>query len=193
MLKWILGAILALVVVLAGTCWWGYRKLTAGGDTARVAIAASPERVWTYMTVPDSMRAWQDSTTMFRVTGDSAIAVGDTVQVTTTAREGSAQTRSSMTWVVSRLEAPRIIVWTAQDDSTGHVVIQRTDSIVAMGDSTVLFGTIGSPIMDSLGTADSTGGLARKFIQGGAKLMASSLRFVTEAEFARLKARLEGN
>lgn len=192
MLKWILGAILALVVVLAGTCWWGYRKLTAGGDTARVAIAASPERIWTFLTVPDSMRAWQDSTTMFTVTSDSALAVGDTVEVATRTREGTAQATSSMTWIVSRLEAPRIIVWTARDDSTGHVVIQRTDSIVAMGDSTVLFGTIGSPIMDSLGHADSTGGLARKFLQGGAKLMASSLRLVTEAEFERLKARLEG-
>ena len=36
MLKWILGIVAFLFLAVLGTCWYGYNKLTAGGDTAFV-------------------------------------------------------------------------------------------------------------------------------------------------------------
>ena len=40
MWKWIAGGVLVVVVVLAGTCYYGYQKLTEGGGSTVVMIGA---------------------------------------------------------------------------------------------------------------------------------------------------------
>ncbi len=60
MVKWILGGILVLAVALGGTCWYGYKKVTEGGDTAEVVIASTRERVFASLVNTDSMMVWMD-------------------------------------------------------------------------------------------------------------------------------------
>ncbi len=192
MLKWILGAIGLLIVILAGTCWYGYKKLTSGGDTARVAIASNPDRVWRYLTMPDSMRAWQDSGTTISVSSDSALAVGDTVLMASQGRSGPAETSRRMLWIVTRLDSPTVVVWAARDDSTGVEILRRTDSVAVEGDSVIVLSRFATPLTDSLRAGDSTGALAGKFITGAGKLATSAMRTMAESELGRLKVVLEG-
>ena len=58
MWKWIVGVLLVVVVALAGTGWYGYKKLTSGGDSAVVAVAATPERVSAAPPAPDPLQQW---------------------------------------------------------------------------------------------------------------------------------------
>jgi len=58
MWKWIVGALLVLVVAIAGFCYVAVKKITAGGDTVTVTVAATPERVFAALADPDSMQAW---------------------------------------------------------------------------------------------------------------------------------------
>jgi hypothetical protein len=190
MLKWILGGIAALALLLAGTCWYGYKRLTAGGDTARVAILTSPDRVWSHLIVLDSLRAWQDSSTTLTSTGDSVLEVGDTVRMESRVGSGVRTGNQRMLWVVSRVDSPRVVVWAARDDSTGMEVFQRIDSIGIAGDSVILSSRFASPVVDSLRQADS-GGLGQRILGGVGNMMSSAFRAMAERDLARLKARLE--
>ncbi len=191
MLKWILGILGVLALLLAGTCWYGYRELTSGGDTARVAIVAAPERVWQHLVDLDSLRAWQDSAATVTSTGGAVLAVGDTVRIETSLRGRPVGAEQRMHWVVARVDSPRVVVWTAIDDSTGIEVVRRIDSIAVAGDSVILTSRFGSPMIDSLRTADSGGGLARSLMGGVTKMASAALRAIAEQDLARLKARLE--
>ena len=52
MWKWIHGGLAVLVVVLAGTCYYGYKQLTDGGDSITITIDATPERVFASIAIP---------------------------------------------------------------------------------------------------------------------------------------------
>lgn len=193
MLKWIVGILLALVVVVAGTCWYGYTKLTAGGDTATVVIATTPERAWSYLSDPDSLAVWQDSTGAVRVWSDSTpgLALGDSMwigRLDNTTRN----VRRDMAWVLTRLESPTVLEWSAVDDSTGVAFMRRTDSLAARGDSVEIRITYTATLFDSLRAADSVGGITGRLLGGTSAVMVSAMRLTSEGQLAGLKARLEG-
>jgi uncharacterized protein YndB with AHSA1/START domain len=192
MLKWILGAVAALVLILGGTCWYSYKQFTKGGDTAQVTIASSPERVWRYLTIPDSIQAWQDSAVTVTASGDSALAVGDTIRLAGAVRRGNRESTRTLIWVVTRMVEPTVIAWAARDDSTGMALLQRTDSLAAIGDSVLVTSRFVAPLTDSLRQADSAGPLAERFLTGASKLATAAMRTMAERELGRLKARLEG-
>lgn len=192
MLKWILIVILVLVLGAVGTCWYGYKKITAGGGTVAVTVATTPERAWSYFTTPDSFRVWQDSGTTVRFSNDSLIAVGDTVWLA--GNEGATiNARERMMWVLERAEAPRLLVWAARDDSSRVEIVRRTDSLVALGDSVRLVSSFTSPGMDSIRVNDSVGGVGGRLLGGAGKLAAGAMRMLAERDLARLKLRLEGS
>lgn len=192
MLKWILGILGVLALLLVGTCWYGFRKLTSGGDSARVAIVTSPERVWHHLVYVDSLRTWQDSTARVSTTGDSVIAVGDTIRIESSFAGRATSAEQRMHWVVTRIDSPRVVVWAAIDDSTRFEVLRRTDSIATVGDSVILTSHFGSPLIDSLRAADSGSGLGRMLLGGATKMASAGMRAIAELDQARLKARLEG-
>jgi uncharacterized protein YndB with AHSA1/START domain len=190
MLKWILGIVAVLVVGLMGTCWYGYNKLTSGGSTATVTIAAAPERAWTYFTNPDSFRVWQDSNTVVTFSTDSLLAVGDTVWLESRGGSDNA-TRQRMMWALERVEAPRLLVWAARDDSSRVEIVRRTDSLVAVGDSVRVVSVFDTPGMDSIRVGDSVGGFGGRLLGGASKMAAGAMRMLAERDLARLKVRLE--
>lgn len=189
MLKWILGILAALVLLAFGFCYYGYQQVTSGGDTARVAILAPPERVWAHLVWPDSLARWQDSSTTVRASSDSLLVPGDTVWI----RGGGGSGSERMRWVVERVNAPWAIVWKATDDSTGMEIVRRTDSIAIVGDSTILLSQFAPTIIDSIQAADTSGGLGRRLLGAAGRITVGAMRTIAELDQARLKRMLEGN
>src|SRR6187551_3812460 len=58
MWKWIGIVTLIVLATLIGAGFWGYRTLTAGGDSVAITIGASPERVFASLSNHDSLDAW---------------------------------------------------------------------------------------------------------------------------------------
>lgn len=190
MLKWILGGVLLLVVVLAGTCWYGYTKATQGGDTAEVAIAASPERVFASLINPDSMVLWMSPGTTVSPRGRDLV-VGDTLRYAGSI-DGKLDARQEMAWVVREVVPPTRIVMDMVDDSTGHAVLTRRDEIISRNDSAVIMSRFASPMMDSMRTTVHDSSRVASGVMGGVqKLMVGALRMLSESELQRLKARVE--
>lgn len=192
MLKWIIGVLLLLVAVVVGTCWVGYVKLTEGGNAAAVRIATSPERAWRYLSDPDSLSRWQDSTGGVRIWSDRAVglALGDSMWIGRL-EETSGDVRRDMAWVVTRLAEPTVVVWSAVDDSTGMAFMRRTDSLTALDDSVEVRITYEATLFDSLRTSDSVGGLTGRLLGGTSAVMVSAMRLTSEGHLARLKRLLE--
>ncbi|HRP08080.1 MAG TPA: SRPBCC family protein [Gemmatimonadales bacterium] len=190
MLKWILIIIVLMMLVVMGTCWYGYRKMTEGGDTASITIATTPDRIWRYLTIPDSFAVWQDSTAVLGFSDDSLLSVGDSVRMGSGGQASLTQ-QKRMVWVMERALEPSVIAWAASDDSTGMVIVRRTDSLVPMGDSVQVLSRFEVPAMHPLATGDSIGGLGRKLMAGAGRIAASAGRIIAEQDLARLKARLE--
>lgn len=190
MWKWIVGAALVIVVLLAGTCWYGYKKLTSGGDSATVAIAATPDRVFASLANSDSMALWMGAGSKIVAPHHGLLTVGDTLHVETGTPGRSYQ---QYIWIVSTVTPGRLLVLQMRSDTSG-VFATRRDSLVATGDSTIIITTIASPMIDSMRTlrGDTGGKVGGALLNFGSKVLISAFRLVSEHELKRLKARLEG-
>jgi uncharacterized protein YndB with AHSA1/START domain len=191
MWKWILGGLLVVVLIVAGAAWYGYKKLTAGGDSASVAIAASPERVFASLSDPDSMEQWMEAGTVVTATHHGTMEVGDTVHVEEHTGRGSHT--QEYTWTVSAVVPNRLLALEMRDDSNRKVFATRRDSLVQAGDSTVIISTIASPMMDSIRTMrdDSGGRVGGAAIGFTSRILVSAFRELSKHELERLKLRLE--
>ncbi len=192
MWKWIVGVLLVVVVALAGTCWYGYKKLTSGGDSAVVTIAATPARVFASLADPDSMQQWMDEGVTVTATRHGMLAVGDTLHVEQHNRTVSRS--QQYTWAVSEVTPAHLLVLEMRNDSSGKVFATRRDSLVAAGDSTIIITTITSPMMDSIRNVrgDSGGKVRGAAIDFTSKILVSAFRELSRQELERLKTRLEG-
>jgi hypothetical protein len=137
------------------------------------------------------MVLWQDSTTDIRVWSDTmpGLAIGDSAQVGNSYSSG--QVRTTMTWVLTRIDAPTALAWSAVDDSNGTSIMGRTDSLAARGDSVEVRITFEATLFDSLRQIDSVGGLTGRLLGGTSNMMVSMMRLTTEAQLGKLKALLE--
>ena len=190
MLKWILGGLLVLAVGLGGTCWYGYKKVTAGGDTAEIAIAGSRERVFASLINTDSMSLWMSQGTIVTPRGRDLVP-GDTLRIEGRIGDNTAS-RQDMTWIVREVAAPSLIVMSLAD-TTGHEIFVRRDELATRNDSTILVTKFASPLMDSVGTANRDSGRVASGVIGGVqKLLVSGARLAAEMELKQLKARVEG-
>ena len=192
MWKWIVGAALVIVVLLVGTCWYGYRKLTSGGSSAVVAIAATPERVFASLADPDSMRAWMAPGSVIGASHHGPVVAGDTIHIET-GSPGRSQQR--YTWTISEVEPGRVLAVQMRVDTSGNIFATRRDSLVGHGDSTIVISTIGSPMIDSMRTirGDTGGKVGGALLDFGSKMLISAFRVLSERELGRLKAHLEGH
>jgi uncharacterized protein YndB with AHSA1/START domain len=187
-LKWIVGILLALVLLVAGSCWFTYRRLASGGNVASVTVAATPDHVWRLLTVPDSLRTWYDTSSVLTTSADSALQVGDTLALSSRGAEPSA---TSFRLVLTRAEAPTLLVWDMVSDSGGPgvVLLRRTDSIVALGDSVRIVSVMATPTIDSV--TDSLGGLGRRLANAGGRMAAGGFRMMAQHQLELLRERLQ--
>ena len=194
MWKWILGGLALVAVVLIGTCYYGFKQMTAGGDTLTFTIGGSPERVFASLATPDSMAAWVASAKVMRPIGKGMLVAGDTLVLDDPGRQIGG-TRQNMDWVVKEISAPTLLVLEMRPD-TGKVtstLMMRRDSLVARGDSTVLITTFSTPFMDSVGTVTKDSSkMGGALVAGASRVMVGALRLVHEGDLKRLKARIEG-
>lgn len=194
MLKWILLGVAALVIIVAGTCYYGYRQITSGGGTAAVAIAATPERAWHWLNNPDSLAAIADSGATVTSSADAdTLAVGDTLTVRRI--EGESRPDSGkMRWLVNRIDPNMVRTMISMVDSAGSPLLERIDSVVALGggDSVRVSSTFLAPALAAK-ASDSTspGGIGGMILTGGAKVMMGAMRYVSQKELDRLKTTLE--
>ncbi|MEO5825380.1 MAG: hypothetical protein ABIR59_05785 [Gemmatimonadales bacterium] len=195
MAKWILGSILVLAVVLGGTCWYGYKQVTEGGDTAEVVMASTQERVFASLVNTDSMAAWMETTKISPVSRD--LVPGDTLRVRGTMNvRGQIGTKVNgdayMQWVIRDIQAPSLIIMEMVDDSLGRAVMSRRDEISMRNDSVVVRSTFSSELMDSVRTAEADSSKMAGSVLGGVrKLMVGGARLLTQSQLERLKARVE--
>jgi uncharacterized protein YndB with AHSA1/START domain len=191
MLKWILGILLFLVLAVVGTCYYGYRQLTSEGRAASVLVATTPDRVWHHLTMPDSIRSWQESTTVVTFSTDSStLTVGDTMWLETRERAPTGASRR-MTWVLEQMEIPRVLVWAARDDSTRMEFVRRTDSIVPQGTVLRLVSVIDAPSFDAMAASDSVRGLGGAMMRGVGRVAVGAMRLMAQQDLDNLKGRLE--
>ncbi len=195
MLKWILGGLLVLAVVLGGTCWYGYKQVTDGGDTAEVVMASTQERVFASLVNTDSMAAWMETTNISPLSRD--LVPGDTLRVRGTMRvRGQIGTKvdgaADMQWVIRDIQAPSLIVMEMVDDSLGRAVMSRRDEISMRNDSVVVRSIFSSELMDSVRTAEADSSKMAGSVLGGVhKLMVGGARMMTQSQLEQLKARVE--
>lgn len=195
MWRWILGGLAVLAVVLLGTCYFGFKKITAGGDTVITTVGGTPERVFALLATPDSMSTWVASGKVTSPLGRGLLAAGDTLVMDDPGR-AVGSTKQNVDWLVREVRAPYLLVLEMRQDSAGHgmrPILTRRDSLVAAGDSTRIVSTFSAPMMDSMAVAvrDSSrmgGALA----SGAGKLVVGAMRLVHESDLVRLKARVEG-
>ena len=194
MWKWIGGGLAVLALILASTCYYGYKQMTAAGGTLTMTIGGSPERVFASLATPDSMAAWVASAKVTRPIGKGMLVAGDTLVLDDPGRRIGGS-RQNMDWVVREIVAPYLLVLEMRPD-TGKVnstLMLRRDSLVAKGDSTMLVTTFSTPFMDSVGTATADSSrMGGAIVAGASKVMVGALRLVHEADLKRLKARVEG-
>jgi hypothetical protein len=188
MLKWIGGIALVLTLLVIGTCWYGYNTLTGGGDTASVHVAVSAERGWAYISDPDSMAVWYESTAAISPRGKGPLVVGDTLRVRTTgATPGSTQETS---WIVEAIDAPRRISYMTPGDST-MPILRREDAIIpGPADSIAITSRIIVPDLASE-LPDSVRAGAGRIVETTGKLMTAAMRLAEQGRLERLKAHLE--
>ncbi len=187
MWKWIVGAALLIVVVLGGTCWYAFHKLTSGGNATSVTIGATPGHVFAMLSDRDSMKLWM-ATDSRPGSGHGVLAVGDTARVETTTRQPRNGLPARIAWVVSEIVPGQLLV-TEVRDTLKRLQFERRDSVAALGDSTVLVSAFALPGIDSLRTArgdtSSTVGTFEKIIE-------SAFRLRAEGENQTLKTHVEG-
>ena len=190
MWKWIVGALLVLVVAVAAFCYVAVKKITSGGDTVTVAIAAMPEQVFAAMADPDSMETWMISGSTVSASHRGVVAVGDTLHV----ESGKAgRGHQQFTWIVSAVKPSQLLVLEMRDSTGLTAFATRRDSLVTSGDSTLVVSTIASPMMDSIKTerGDTGGKVGGALLNFANKMLVSSFRLVSERELRQLKAHLE--
>jgi hypothetical protein len=194
MWKWIVIALLAIIVLLGGTCYAGYRRVAGGGNVVQVAMAATQDRVFAALTHPDSLAVWMPPATMIASTGKGAFQPGDTIRIAPPSIAEDANRRNGEVWVVREVHAPTLLVVDGvQFDVLGYpsVLHTRYDSLVAIGDSTRVVSTFRQHARMRNASLD-TGGPPPPAVLGMAeKLIVGSSRIRFESELRRLKTHVE--
>ena len=191
MWKWIVGALLVLVLAVAGFCYVAVKKITSGGDSVTVIVIATPERVFAALADPDSMQTWMMPGSLVGASHPGVVAAGDTLHVETGSPGGRGH--QNFTWLVRTVTPDQLLVMEIRDSTGMMAFATRHDSLVVSGDSTRIVSTISSPMMDSLKTerGDSGGKAGGVMLNFAAKMLVSSFRLLSEQELRQLKAHLE--
>ena len=179
MLKWVGGCFVLVVVLIGGGSWFAMRSMrdSLGPDgSARVSIAASPDRVYASMSNGDSLQTWMAQGSTVTTWRRGPLVVGDSIKVALRRSVGP-----PIIWRVRELVPNHVIaLGLTQDD--GRVLGVRRDSLVAAGESTVVVSTVTSSSGDA--TKSSAAGV-------GADMVLAMFSLQAKLELQSLKARLE--
>jgi uncharacterized protein YndB with AHSA1/START domain len=194
MLKWIGGCLVLVIVFIAGATWWGYRtmRVTLEPDgSARVAIAATPERVFATMGNADSVVAWLGQGNNVSVSRPGVFIPGSRVRISIRSTAGIPQ--QPMDWVIREVVPNQLIVRELVTEKGQRAALRR-DSLFSKGDSTIVISNVASPLVDSIIVArDRDKGTTRGGMAGvSGDLMVSMFRFQSKVELQTLKAHIEG-
>ena len=179
MWKWLGGCLLVLLLVVVGAVWWGYQKManTISPDgSVRVTIAASPARVFAYLSDADSAATWMARGTSVVTSRHGTFVPGDSIQIGMRSPLGAAG--QQMIWQVTEVVPGQVVarqIITA--DPRHKFVALRRDSVAQLGDSTIVISRLTAP-----GQPGSTNG----------ELALSMFRVQSKLELMSLKAQLEG-
>ena len=88
MWKWMLGILAVILIVVAGTCFYGYKQLTGGGNSVSITMAGTPERIFAAIATPDSMALWMTASQIEGPFGKGLLAAGDTLRLRQPAMKG---------------------------------------------------------------------------------------------------------
>lgn len=195
MWRWIAIILIVIVVALAGTCYVGYRRLTAGGDTVVTMVPGTPARAFMRLTDRDSLRQWMPEGTTTSPEGHGALVVGDTIRVALPTRRETPTGRSVQVWVVREVMAPEILAVEGIEFDQGglpHPAFTRRDSLYAVGDSTRIVSTfVGVPMMTSAAESAATSGRpgAGRMLGAAERLRLGASRLLWQNQLHRLASR----
>ncbi|HEX7939926.1 MAG TPA: SRPBCC family protein [Gemmatimonadaceae bacterium] len=189
MWKWILGAVVLVVLLIGSGMWYGFRKMSqlANGDsTVTVTIGGAPERVFASLANGDSIGDWMVGGRV-RPSRGGQLRQGDTLYV-----EQRDSTRAQhMAWVVGDVVPNKSFALQLVADTLNVVAVSRRYTVMGQGDSTVIFSTVTSPMMDSVKRAESRGKNSA-MMEFASKMMVGAMRMQNQMELKQLKARVEG-
>jgi uncharacterized protein YndB with AHSA1/START domain len=194
MLKWLGGCLAIVIVLVIGGSWWALhtmRKSLEPDGSARVAIAASPQRVFATLANADSAMLWMGQGNTVSVSQPGPLVPGSRIRIAIRTRTGLPQ--QPMDWIVREVVPNQLVVRELVTDKGQRAALRR-DSLAAAGDSTIVISNLASPIMDSIVVArqkakgDSSTGMAGVT----ADLMLSMFRIQSKIELETLKAHIEG-
>jgi len=189
MWKWILGAVVLVILLIGGGVWYGFRKMTqfANGDsTATLTIGGTPERVFASLANGDSIGDWMVGGRV-RPSRAGQLRKGDTLYV----EQRDTNRASHMAWVVGDVTPGKAFALQLVSDTMNMVAVSRRYTVMAQGDSTVIFSTVTSPMLDSVKRAESSSKNAA-MMEFTSKMMLGAMRMQNNMELKQLKARVEG-
>jgi uncharacterized protein YndB with AHSA1/START domain len=194
MWKWLSGCLLLVIVLVAFGLWRGYRTMSSSlspDGSVRVTIAAPPARVFASLADGDSVATWMAQGSIVKSSRHGRFVPGDSVRVETRTMIGVPKTH--LTWRVSEVVPDRLVAWQLIPDTTARVVAIRRDSLVALGDSTIVISKVIAPKLDSLrkSQATSSDSAANGFARIGSDLLINVIRMQPKLELTRLKGRIE--
>jgi uncharacterized protein YndB with AHSA1/START domain len=160
---------------------------------ASVVIAASPERVFASMANADSLYTWMSMRPALNHGG--MLVAGDSFPMATIDGSHGAPPGQRMTWIISEVKAPSLLVFDIRSDSLGLVMASIRDSLVARGDSTEVISTVSTFSIDSLtaraGTANKAAPENRAAATMVSKMMVIPFRIQAGRDLQKLKAHIE--
>jgi uncharacterized protein YndB with AHSA1/START domain len=189
MWKWILGAVVLIVLLIGSGMWYGLRKMSAlasGDSTATLTIGATPDRVFASLANGDSIGDWMVSGRV-RPSRNGLLRRGDTLYV----EQRDSARAGRMAWVVTDVSPGKAFSLQLEGDSLNIAAISRRYTILAQGDSAVVFSTVTSPMMDSVRRVEA-GGSNSSMMAFASKMMLGAMRMQNGLELKQLKARIEG-
>ena len=177
MWKWIGGILLALIVLVMGAAWWGYRQVAgtfAPDGSVRVSIAATPARVFASLSDADSAATWMANGSKVSTGKHGPLGLGDSIRI----EIKSVGTGRPVTWKITDIVPGQSISMQLQSPDPGHpFVATRLDSVAQVGDSTIVVDRITS-VPPPAGTAE--------------QMMLSMFKLQSKIELMSLKSRIEG-
>lgn len=179
-MKWVGGCLLAILVVVAGGMWWGFRTLkqsTNPDGSVSVTIGAPPSRVFASLADADSLSTWRARGNVVSAFSHGPLAPGDTFRIQMPSGPGLPQ--QHLTWMVDEIIPDQVIALHLLNDTTGKNMGSRRDSLYAIGDSTV----VSSRVLPPSGGVPDTGASGMLF---------SLFQMQSKLELMSLKARIEG-
>jgi uncharacterized protein YndB with AHSA1/START domain len=154
------------------------RESLAPDGSARVAISATPQRVFASLSDGDSVPTWMAAGNTVTSSRRGRLQPGDSIRITLRATLGMSP--EPMIWEVMEVVPDKLVVLQLRSSSARSAMAIRRDSLADAGDSTIVLSRLTSTLPDSAKSSTT------------AEMMMSMFRMQSKLELETLKARIEG-